>query len=160
MSYDYEKTSVDLYRALFKDNYSVDVSCYLKPDKELADAKQIAPILHPTFADSAPAAGLKKRPPDILPNRETGMYDPDTGGTSVFDRPGVLRSANGDFFLPEGTDIPPDLKVKKDNFNERLKAVHYTIMPAKPLYKDVLMGYLDNFARNAIRRQWEKARGL
>ncbi|HBO0440254.1 TPA: hypothetical protein L4A84_006148, partial [Pseudomonas aeruginosa] len=30
----------------------------------------------------------------------------------------------------------------------------------KPMYREVLMGQLDNFVRNAIRRQWEKARGL
>ncbi|MCW5373337.1 type VI secretion system effector Tse2, partial [Pseudomonas aeruginosa] len=55
---------------------------------------------------------------------------------------------------------PPDLKVKQDSYNKRLQATHYTIMPAKPMYREVLMGQLDNFVRNAIRRQWEKARGL
>ncbi|MDI2533676.1 hypothetical protein OLM94_09635 [Pseudomonas aeruginosa] len=60
----------------------------------------------------------------------------------------------------DGTDIPPDLKVKQDSYNKRLQATHYTIMPAKPMYREVLMGQLDNFVRNAIRRQWEKARGL
>ncbi|HFH4551456.1 TPA: type VI secretion system effector Tse2, partial [Pseudomonas aeruginosa] len=84
----------------------------------------------------------------------------DTGGTSVFDRAGVLRRADGDFVIPDGTDIPPDLKVKQDSYNKRLQATHYTIMPAKPMYREVLMGQLDNFVRNAIRRQWEKARGL
>lgn len=159
MSYDYEKTSADLYRAIFRDNYKLDIGCYLKPDEELAEAEEIAPILHPTF--EVPATSAKHlRPPDIVSNKKTGMYDPDTGGTSVFDRPGVLRRANGDFFIADGTDIPPDIKVKKDKFNERLKATHYTIMPAKPMFKDALLGELDNFVRNAIRRQWEKARGL
>ncbi|WP_338849170.1 hypothetical protein V8J88_09485 [Massilia sp. W12] len=159
MSYDYEKTSVDLYRAVFKSNFPVDVSCYLKPDRDLADASDIAAILHPTFGVEA-GGGIAKRPPDIVPNKITAMYEPDTGGTSVFDRAGVLRRADGDFYLPEGTEIPPDLKVKKDSYNDRLKATHYTIMPAKPMFKEVLMGYLDNFVRNAIRRQYEKARGL
>lgn len=129
------------------------------PDKDLANADEIAPILHPTFTVST-GSGVHKRPPDILPNKDTGMYDPDTGGTSVFDRSNVLRRADGDFFIPDGTDIPPDLKVKKDSFNNRLKATHYTIMPAKPMFKEALMGQLDNFVRSAIRRQWEKARGL
>jgi hypothetical protein len=159
ISYDYEKTSIALYRAVFKENHSTDVSCYLKPDKDLADTKEIAPILHPAF-EVLPGNGVYKRPPDILPNKETGMYGPDTGGTSVFDRAGVLRRADGDFFIPDGTNIPPDLKVKKDNYNDRLKATHYTIMPAKPMFKEALMGQLDNFVRNAIRRQWEKARGI
>ncbi|MCO3850318.1 hypothetical protein FA077_26700, partial [Pseudomonas aeruginosa] len=48
----------------------------------------------------------------------------------------------------------------RDSYNKRLQATHYTIMPAKPMYREVLMGQLDNFVRNAIRRQWEKARGL
>lgn len=156
MGYDFEKTSVNLYRAIFKDNYSVDVGCYLKPDRELADAEAIAPILHPTLAETV--TGALRRPPDIVPNKKTGKYEPDTGGTSVFDRPGVLKRADGDFFIPEGTDIPPDLKVKEDEFNVRLNATHYTIMPAKPLYKNVLLGQLDNFVRNAIRRQYEIAR--
>ena len=158
MGYDYEKTSIDLYRAIFKQNYSTDVSCYLKPDKELANADSVAPILYPTFGESG--GGTLRRPPDIVPNKDTGMYEPDTGGTSVFDRPWVLRRSDGDFFIPSGTDIPPDLKVKKDSYNERLKATHYTIMPSKPIFKKVLMGQLDNFVRNAIRCQYEKARGL
>lgn len=159
MSYDYEKTSIALYRAVFKGNYTTDVSYYLKPDKDLSCADEIAPILHPTFGALAGGGGYT-RPPDIVPNKETGMYDPDTGGTSVFDRSNVLQRADGDFLIPEGTDIPPDLKVRKDSYNDRLKATHYTIMPAKPMFKEALMGQLDNFVRNAIRRQWEKARGL
>ena len=67
--------------------------------------------------------------------------------------------ADGDFVIPEGTEIPSDLKVRKDKYKERFKATHHTIMPAKPMFKDALMGQLDNFARNAIRRQCEAARG-
>lgn len=160
MSYDYEKTSVALYRSVFLDNYSTDVSCYLAPDKDLANADEIAPILHPTFGIAESAAGDSSRAADILVNKATGMYDPDTGGTSVFDQRNVLRRADGDFYIPSGTDIPPDLKVRNDGYSKRLKAVHYTIMPAKPLRKDVLMGKLDNFTRNAIKRQYESARGL
>ena len=156
MGYDYGRTSLHLYRAIFKDNYSVDVTCYLRPDKELADAESIAPILHPTLEQTAGAR--MRRPPDIVPNRQTGEYEPDTGGTSVFDRARVLKRADGDFFIPKGTDIPPDLKVKEDSYNDRLGATHFTIMPAKPLFKAVLLGQLDNFARNAIRRQYEMAR--
>lgn len=159
MAYDYEKASLCLFRAIFKGNYAGDVSCYLKPKVNLAGSATVAPLLHPTF-EEVRATGARSRPPDIVPNRETGMYEPDTGGTSVFDRPGVLRRADGDFWIPEGTDIPPDLKVKKDSFNERLKATHYTIMPSKPMFQQVLVGQLDNFVRSAIRRQWERARGI
>ncbi|CRQ61239.1 enterobactin exporter EntS [Pseudomonas aeruginosa] len=158
MSYDYEKTSLTLYRAVFKANYDGDVGRYLRPDKELAEAAEVAPLLHPTF-DSPNTPGVPARAPDIVAGRD-GLYAPDTGGTSVFDRAGVLRRADGDFVIPDGTDIPPDLKVKQDSYNKRLQATHYTIMPAKPMYREVLMGQLDNFVRNAIRRQWEKARGL
>lgn len=158
MSYDYEKTSLTLYRAVFKANYDGDVGRYLHPDKELAEAAEVAPLLHPTF-DSPNTPGVPARAPDIVAGRY-GLYAPDTGGTSVFDRAGVLRRADGDFVIPDGTDIPPDLKVKQDSYNKRLQATHYTIMPAKPMYREVLMGQLDNFVRNAIRRQWEKARGL
>ncbi|MCW5282609.1 hypothetical protein CJT89_33430, partial [Pseudomonas aeruginosa] len=49
MSYDYEKTSLTLYRAVFKANYDGDVGRYLRPDKELAEAAEVAPLLHPTF---------------------------------------------------------------------------------------------------------------
>ncbi|WP_134628044.1 type VI secretion system effector Tse2, partial [Pseudomonas aeruginosa] len=111
----------------------------------------------PTRLTNTP--GVPARAPDIVAGRD-GLYAPDTGGTSVFDRAGVLRRADGDFVIPDGTDIPPDLKVKQDSYNKRLQATHYTIMPAKPMYREVLMGQLDNFVRNAIRRQWEKARGL
>jgi hypothetical protein len=158
MGFEYEKTGVSLYRALFPDNYSSDVSCYLKPDEDLANAVEVAPILHPTWEVGSDE--IQRRPPDIAANKGTGKYDPDKGGTSVFDRPGVLKLAMGDFFVPDGTDIPPDLKVVPDRYSKRLQATHYTIMPKTPMYKEVLMGKLDNFVRNAIRRQWEKARGL
>ncbi len=49
MSYDYEKTSLTLYRAVFKANYDGDIGRYLRPDKELAEAAEVAPLLHPTF---------------------------------------------------------------------------------------------------------------
>ena len=159
MSYQYEKTEQDLYRALFKDNYDGSIASYLKPDKDLADAKELLPILHPPLEARTLGNG-SVRPPDIVLNRKTQMYDPDTGGTSVFDRPGVLRRSDGDFCIPEGTDLPPDLKIKKDEYNKRLKATHYSIMPSKPLYKNALLGQLDNLVRSAIRRQWEKARGI
>ncbi len=76
----------------------------------------------------------------------------------MFDRAGVLRRADGDFVIPDGTDIPPDLKVKQDSTNKRLQATHYTSMPAKPMYPEVLLGRLDHFLRNAIRRQLATAR--
>lgn len=158
MHYDYQKTSISLYRAVFKSNFSTDVSCYLSPDADLANASEVAPILHPTFEQVA--TGAHKRPPDILPNKNTGEYDPDTGGTSVFDKPGALKRADFDFFIPAGTHIPPNLKVQKNDYNDRIGATHYTIMPEKPLFKQALMGELDNFVRNAIKRQWEAARGL
>ena len=159
MLYQYEKTTVSLYRAIFNSNFQQNMACYLMPDAELANAEAIAPILHPAFEITA-KPGLPTRPADILPNAATGEYDPDTGGTSLFERRGVLKSADGDFLIPDGTDIPPDLKVKQDAYNKRLKATHYTLMPAKPMFKAVLMGQLDNFARNAIRRQVEKSRGF
>ena len=111
MSYDYEKTSIGLYRGIFKDNYTTDVGHYLKPDKDLAGSPEIAPVLHPTFEDDT-GDGKPSRAADILRNQTTGMYDPDTGGTSAFDRPNVLRRADGDFYIPKGTDIPPDF-IKK-----------------------------------------------
>lgn len=157
MDFDYQKTDCDLYRAIFRDNFTMDVTTYLRPDIELANAPTIAPLLHPTF-EPVMAAG-RLRAPDILANKETGKYEPDTGGTSVFDRAGVLKAADFDFHIPEGTDIPPGVKISKDEFNKRLKATHYSIMPAVPMFKDVLMGKLDNLARNAIKRQYEKARG-
>jgi hypothetical protein len=158
MSHDYEKTSVELFRAIHFKNFATDVRCYLMPDRDLADAKEIAPILHPTLEPVD--RGGAKRAPDIAPDEKTGKYYPDTGGTSLFDRAKVLRSSDGDFRIPAGTDIPPDLKVSKDDFSKRLNATHYTIMPSKPMFREALLGSLDNFVRNAIRRQYEAARGI
>jgi hypothetical protein len=153
MSYDYKKSSVDLFRAIFVENFNGDISAYLKPDKELANAKEIAPILHPAYEPKSP-----RRAADIVQNDQTGMFEPDTGGTSVFNRAGVLKRADGDFFLPEGTDIPPDIKIKEGGLNQRLNATHYTIMPSKPIPKSVLEANLNQLVRNAIKRQYEKAR--
>jgi hypothetical protein len=147
-----KKTSVKLYRAIFFENFSSDVSCYLKPDEDMMNSEEIAGILHPTFS---PDDG---RLPDIVAKQ--GKYQPDSGGTSTFNRPNVLKRADGDFYIPDKTPITPDLKVKEDRFNKRLNAIHYTIMPSKPLAKEALKGQLDNFVRNAIKRQWEEARGL
>lgn len=156
MPFDYKKINCDLYRAVFKDNFTSDVMKYLRPDVALANAAEIAPLLHPTF--DTVLIGGRPRLPDIPINVQTGKYDPDTGGTSLFDRSGVLKRADFDFFLPEGTEIPPELKISKDEFNKRLQATHYSIMPATPMFKEVLMGKLDNLTRNAIKRQYEKAR--
>jgi len=153
MNYNYKKTSLDLYRAIFFDNYSVDVSSYLRPDEDLANSEEIAPILHPTWSYNG------RRPPDIVADK-SGSYKPDTGGTSTFDRSGVLKRADGDFLIPEGTPIPPDLKIRDDGWSKRLKAVHHTIMPSKPIRKEYLITQLDNLVRSAIARQWENARGL
>lgn len=72
MSYDYEKTSLTLYRAVFKANYDGDVGRYLRPDKELAEAAEVAPLLHPTF-DSPNTPGVPARAPDIVAGRD-GLY--------------------------------------------------------------------------------------
>ncbi|MBF3290331.1 type VI secretion system effector Tse2, partial [Pseudomonas aeruginosa] len=69
MSYDYEKTSLTLYRAVFKANYDGDVGRYLHPDKELAEAAEVAPLLHPTF-DSPNTPGVPARAPDIVAGRD------------------------------------------------------------------------------------------
>lgn len=61
MSYDYEKTSLTLYRAVFKANYDGDVGRYLHPDKELAEAAEVAPLLHPTFDSPTPLASPPAR---------------------------------------------------------------------------------------------------
>ncbi|WP_277813084.1 hypothetical protein [Dyella ginsengisoli] len=67
----------------------------------------LPPLLpHPTLEGATEMDG-SARPPDILSNRSTGMYDPDTGGTPAFDRPNALRRSDGDFYIPEGVDIPP-----------------------------------------------------
>ena len=157
MSYDYEKTSL------------TSTGRYSRPTTTATSVATCAPTRNSPRLRKSPAAASDLRQPQHpwRPRPRAGHrrrprwpYAPDTGGTSVFDRAGVLRRADGDFVIPDGTDIPPDLKVKQDSYNKRLQATHYTIMPAKPMYREVLMGQLDNFVRNAIRRQWEKARGL
>mgnify|MGYP003676986688 CR=1 FL=1 len=153
MNFEYEKTDLNLYRAIFFDNYSEDVSSYLKPDEELANAEITAPILHPTWTNN----GI--RPADIKVNLDDRLYHPNTGGTSTFDRANVLRRADGDFLIPEGTPIPPDLIVQEDGWSKRLKATHHTIMPSKPMSKNYLKSQLDNFVRSAIAKQYENARG-
>ncbi len=94
MNFNYEKTSLDLYRAIFFDNYSVDVSSYLRPDEDLANSEEIAPILHSTWSYNG------RRPPDIVADK-SGSYKPDTGGTSTFDRSGVPKGG-WRFFNPGG----------------------------------------------------------
>jgi hypothetical protein len=49
MNFEYEKTDLNLYRAIFFDNYSEDVSSYLKPDEELASITKKTPISSQAF---------------------------------------------------------------------------------------------------------------
>ena len=41
-----------------------------------------------------------------------------------------------------------------------LTRLHYSIMPATPMFKGVLMAQLDDRVSNAIRRQCELVRGI
>jgi hypothetical protein len=62
------------------------------------------------------------------------------------------------FYIPEGTEIDPRLKLTGPEYNDYFKADHYQIEVDKQLRIDSYKGALDNLARAAIKKAYEDAR--
>lgn len=75
-------------------------------------------------------------------------------GTSLFDRPNTFVGKNWEYVeIPEGTKIPDGLLIVKDNYNERFKAVHYSIVPNHAMSVKAFKLLIDTLLRNIeIRR--------
>jgi hypothetical protein len=81
------------------------------------------------------------------------------GGTSLFNKDKFFNGKNWQYFyIPEGTEIDPRLKLTGPEYNDYFKADHYQIEVDKQLRIDSYKGALDNLARAAIKKAYEDAR--
>ena len=144
-----ETTNIDLYR-----------SCRIEqfPHGLMRDDEPMPGVLYPDFY--AREVNGQFRQPDVNVDLKEGMeWVRPGGGTSLFDRPGVLKGPNWlSFAIPDGTPIPDSLVVKNTGYNKQRKATHYQIEAKQMITKEAMMGALDNFARNAIARSVELSR--
>ena len=140
------KIEQHLYRSVRKDDF---------PEGVIGEAGTAAPsLLHGDIEPrTVVVGGTRKTRQDWRKDHE-GFFK--TGhGTSLWDKKGVFGHANWYYFLlPEGTVIPPALKLVKGAWNEKYQAHHWQIEVATggELRADALRGALDNLARNCVVR--------
>jgi hypothetical protein len=139
------KTTTDLYRAVF-------------------DGTLDGPLV----TDGEPRVGLlyPRWDVDVTVTVEGSVAMVETGGgTSLHNVDGWFGFTHCRYFhIPVDTPIPDSLKVKKGKSKRTNKSgsrtgFHYQIEPLNRMTKAALMGALDNFARSAVVRQVELARG-
>jgi hypothetical protein len=79
-------------------------------------------------------------------------------GTSLFDRSDTFVGDRWYYFeLPPGTIIPTGLLIVKDDYNERFKATHYSIVPNWRMRVSDFKLLLDQLAQNAIAKKAKQA---
>jgi hypothetical protein len=55
-------------------------------------------------------------------------------GTSLFNKPNTFIGKDWEYIeIPKGTKIPEGILIIKDDYNERFKATHYSIVPDHPM---------------------------
>ena len=118
-------------------------------------------VLYPTFERKK--IGVDKatkkpryREPDVTVqkgNVQTG------GGTSLFDKDKFFKGKSWNFFyIPEGTEIDPVLKITGPGWNAYFEANHYQIEVAKACPVQTYKNALDHFARAAYAKRYVDAR--
>ncbi|RVT80703.1 hypothetical protein DXV76_20795 [Rhodobacteraceae bacterium CCMM004] len=126
-------------------------------------APDVEPKLGVLYPDFEPRTFMARgeevtRPADVS-YADDGEVEPG-GGTSLFDVEGVFGSGAWRYFLlPQDTEIPDTLVVRKTGFNRRFNAEHWQIEVriGMTLPVDAMKGALDNLARNAITKRYENA---
>lgn len=119
-------------------------------------------MLHPDFEPRLITSGKNKgkyRDPDVdvFEDKGKSVVEPG-GGTSLFDKSGVFGAAHWWYFtIPEGTTIPPSLKIRFTGTNTLFGADHYQIEPLVRMEVVAYKGALDNLARNAVEKAYRDA---
>lgn len=146
-------TNVNLYRSLHKSDW---------PDSTalIVNDVPVNGILYPDFEKKKLPNGKSRRPDVELTIVDGATHVKSRGGTSLWDKDGVLKGQWRTFTIPQGTPIPEPLKLKKSDFDEARNATHYQIEVAMgTLEINAFKGALDNFARAAVARSVELAKG-
>jgi hypothetical protein len=148
-------TDLALYRSVRKDEF---------PGGVIVNDKAVEGMLYPSFAPkeivNRQTGEITKRDPDIspYPDGDEQFVDPG-GGTSLFDKPDRFpKKYWWSFAIPKGTVVPESLQIIFTGFNKRYDANHYQIEPAaRRMPLEAYKGALDNLARNAVVKLYEKA---
>jgi hypothetical protein len=141
-----------MWRALRKENYTEGLP---------VDEKSVTGVLYPDFERKWIESTKSWRRPDVtvVPG-EDGLEVKTAGGTSLFDKARVFKGKSWLYFkIPNGTEIPDSLSLTGPKWNETFGANHYQIGPHARMLVESYKGALDNFARNAIVRACDLARG-
>ena len=141
-------TDVALWRSIHSSQF---------PDGPFKDDKLVPGVLYPDFEARETSPG-NFRAPDVTVDPDSN-YVNEGGGTSLFDVYAVFKSKKWHHFeIPNGTEFPATLKVRKTGYNKKFKANHYQIEAAhSEIHIDAFKGALDNFARAAVARKCELA---
>lgn len=154
-------TDTNLFRAIKNGTF--------KDDEFVHNSEPVPGLLYPRFETTTYIDGFGK---EQISNADVTVYPRPSGdevdahgGTSMFDVDGWFGFGNWKYFqVPEGTEYPPNLvikrgKSKRTNKSSTREGYHYQIEPKNRMTVAAYKGALDNFARNAIVKQVELAKG-
>jgi hypothetical protein len=153
-------TNTNLYRAVIDGTF---VGPLIK------DGEPVEGVLYPRFEDSTyvDSIGIERTSAaDVTVHRMSSGDEVDTGGgTSMFDVKGWFGYRVWQYFrVPNGTEYPDSLHIRRGksvrkNKSGTLEGRHYQIEPRTRMTVQAYKGALDNFARNAVVRLVELAKG-
>jgi len=153
-------TNTNLYRAVIDGTF---VGPLIK------DGEPVEGVLYPRFEESTyiDSIGMERTSPadvTVYP-ASTGDEVGTGGGTSMFDVKGWFGYRAWQYFrVPNGTEYPDSLFIRRGKSVRKNKAGtlegrHYQIEPRTRMTVQAYKGALDNFARNAVVRLVELAKG-
>lgn len=98
----------------------------------------------------------RPRPADITTELRRGvpwvLITERPRGVSTFDKPGVPRGRDWDYFrIPAGTVLPEGIVIVKDEFNSSFGATHYTIAPAHDMPLQQFRFLLEQLAKTVVK---------
>lgn len=148
------KTETNLYRAVIDGTFEGDL---------VTDGKPVTGVLYPRFETTTyvTSTGVERTSPaDVTIHSMPQGDEVDAGGgTSMHDARGWFGDSGWRYFtVPQGTDYPASLKIKRGKRKRRnrtgtCEGRHYQIEPLNRMTIDAYKGALDNLARAAIVRQ-------
>ncbi len=145
-------TSVNLFRAVRGSPYKYGT---------VVDGEPVSGVLFPDFYARQIGDDWREPDVDLVKDDKGGEWVKAGGGTSLFDKRGVFASKAWKYFdIPEGTDIPDSLVVRKTGWNKKFTANHWQIeVRTGMITKTAMQGDLETLARNAVARSVELAKG-
>jgi hypothetical protein len=150
-------TTATLYRAIKNGTF--------KDDELVKDGEPAAGLLYPRFETTTYIDGFGIEQVSKADVTVIGDDVEKGGGTSMFDVDGWFGFTHWKYFcVPAGTEHPDSIVVKRGKSKRTNKSgsrsgYHYQIEPKTRMTVLAYKGALDNFARNAIVKQVELAKG-